>query len=155
LLRPRLRAHVIGSFWRARERIELGVVRATSRVAIVASFFEPVGSLRSGRPVHSRGARLGTFLERRTARNTPNPAEAPADAAGGTALSPSRLERRGQRRLSLAFGLTPEGTAETEADFLTHSRSARAAIAALIASTTGAKAAERREGSAFHDEEEI
>src|SRR5690606_26435806 len=52
--------------------------------------------LASFRPVRaSKRARLGTFLERRTARNTPNPAEAPADAAGGTSLSPFSVRAPG------------------------------------------------------------
>jgi len=53
--------------------------------------------------------------------------------------------------LSLDFGLTPEGMAETEADSEAEFAFGACSESSAIASTTGAKAAERREGSAFPD----
>ena len=60
---------------------------------------------------------------------------------------------RSEPRLSLDFGLTPEGRVETEADLEAEFALGARRHSSANASTTGAKAAERREGSAFPDEE--
>jgi len=50
--------------------------------------------------------------------------------------------------LSLDFGLTPEGRVEPEADLEDEFAFGARSDSSAIASTTGAKAAEKREGSA-------
>jgi len=62
------------------------------------------------------------------------------------------IERAVESVLSaLDFGLTPEGMAETEADLEADFAFGAQSESSALAGRTGAKAAERREGSAFPD----